>query len=95
MTLKKQFEEYIKTRQPGHKSAWEYMSLEKFCRRHFHTFRPMFARHGIGATKVGIRNLIRMTSIIRDLGRMGIISNVDEAIEAVEGKYRDRYEFKH
>lgn len=30
MKLKKQFDEYIKSRQPGHKTGWEYMNLDEY-----------------------------------------------------------------
>lgn len=93
MTLKKQFDEYIKSRQPGVKhTGW--MNLEKFCLKHFGTRRSMFTGRGIGVNRLGIRNYIRITGIIRDLGRMGVIKDVDEAIEVIDDMFAARYEWK-
>lgn len=89
MRLRKSAAEYFGKREKRNTTVG-FMTLEQFFRKHFHSFRPSFVKDGVGATRAGAKNYIRLRSIIEDLGKMGVI-NVDEAIEAVDDLFQEHY----
>lgn len=90
MRLKKLAAEYFGKREQKSKTVG-FMSLEQFFRKHFHSFRPSFVRNGVGATRVGVKNYIRLKSIVDDLGKMGIIRDVDDVLDAIDDLVQEHY----
>lgn len=84
------FEQYLKERSTETKVTG-YIKIEDFFRKHFNSRKPSFVVHGLGATKEGVRNYIRIVGIIEDLGKMGVISEVDEAVKAIDTLYHEHY----
>ena len=90
MRLRKLADEYFGKREQKNKPVG-FMSLEQFFRKHFWSFRPSFVENGVGATRVGVRNYLRLKRIIDDLGKMGVIRDVDETMEAVDDLFQEHY----
>lgn len=90
MRLKKLAAEYFGKREQKSKPVG-FMSLEQFFRKHFHSICPSFVKNGVGATRVGVKNYIRLKSIVDDLGKMGIIRDVDDVLDAIDDLVQEYY----
>ena len=89
MNIKKMAAEYFSKREKGNK-PFGFMTLEQFFRKHFWSFRSSFVKNGVGATRVGVKNYIRLRSIVEDLGKMGVL-NTDEVMEAIDNLVQEHY----
>lgn len=90
MRLKKLAAEYFSNRKQKSKTVG-FMSLEQFFRKHFHSIRPSFVKNGVGATCVGVKNYVRLKCIVEDLGKMGVIRDVDEVLDSIDNLVQQHY----
>lgn len=90
MSLKKEAEEYFRNKKTGEKPVG-FITIEKFFRKHFHAVRPQFSKTGVGATKAGIKNFVRLVRMVEDMGKMGVIRDVDEVINGIENLMKEHY----